>query len=871
MSFFFAELGAEASKRAPAAKKPRLSDIPVMSLRQLGCAVCPRGEDSTLRSPKMRPSGPTDAPVYLLGAAPTEEDDENDNHWTDKAGDAIYKAFGNDFMRASVRSNYVTQCRGDQTQVEVECCRNRIVADIERVRPLVIVTVGDPPLSWAGISGTAMVNRGELFATRIGNHVCWVYSLMYPAFVFKKSYGRSEYELALQHDVRKLKGMLAGLPQPRVHDAPYDGGIQLITGQEGGDLQRLEDALNKLARRPRSAVDIEATGLRPYMLRDPLILTAAVGTFDHTVSFPVWHPDGWGSTRYMQKAHGLLGEYLMQSGRKVCHNLAMELEWFEHDFGRELLRRTEWDDTMSMAHTLDERPGTKSLGYQTRKHFGFDLKAQSPINVRQENWWLLYSLKDILRYNGMDTKWTDRLRDILAPLVAAENQPEHDRKVRLAATLVLTETVGLDVDFEYMMDQEDKFRGALKDINQRVRQCDEVRLYERRHGPFDPGNPHHVMKLMKDVLGRDEVRVEERGAVRWTTDEEALGKIPPEEVPSAALVLEHRATDKMLGTYIGPVLERKIVCRDGRIRCKYSSMTAVTGRLASENPNFQNWPKRKNKEVRGAIIPPEGYWLCPVDYGQIEFRVIGMASGDDNLVKYVWTDYDVHGDWAERIVRRYGKTKDWIVREFGVDWDEKGHKTLRQEMKNRWVFPQFFGSSFKSCAVALHLPEDIAKNMSAELWDEFPGVKAWQEDQLAFYEKHLYVQTLSGRKRRGPMTKNEIINLPIQGTAFDIVAESMNVLSERADAEDDPELQPVINVHDDLTFCIRDDHLSTKLPIIAHEMCKPRFDYINVPLMVEISAGKRWHDVQEITKMRSDVLFNIPNPYKEKTNVRMHA
>ena len=292
-------------------------------------------------------------------------------------------------------------------------------------------------------------------------------------------------------------------------------------------------------------------------------------------------------------------------------------------------------------------------------------------------------------------------------------------------------------------------------------------------------------------------------------------------------------------------------------------MTAVTGRLAGEDPNPQNWPKRKHREVRGVVAVDGTRWVLAADYGQIEFRVAGMASGDDNLVKYSWTAYDVHKAWAERIVKRYGPIKDQIAKEFGVDWDEKGLKTLRQEAKNKWVFPMIFGSAARSCARNLNIPEDVADTLAEEFWDEFPGVKRWHKETLKFYEKHLYVETLGGNRRRGPMSPNEIINHPIQGTAAEIVCEGMAALSERALIEENYDIDPMLNVHDDLSFDPRDENLDATIDIIVREMCKHRFDYINVPLVVEVSIGPRWSELEEVGVYRSDVLFNLPNPYKE--------
>ena len=210
----------------------------------------------------------------------------------------------------------------------------------------------------------------------------------------------------------------------------------------------------------------------------------------------------------------------------------------------------------------------------------------------------------------------------------------------------------------------------------------------------------------------------------------------------------------------------------------------------------------------------------------------------------------------------YPRIKDWIVREFGVDWDEKGLKTLRQETKNKWVFPMLFGSLTRSCAANLHLPEETADDLGDEFWDEFPDVKKWQERTVRHFEKHLWIETLGGRRRRGPLSRNQIINHPIQGTAFEIVVDGMNAVSVRAEMEGDPYMEPVINVHDDLTFLMPDDDsLLPRIETVVMEMCKPRHKFVNVPLVVEVSLGSRWSELKEIGVYRSNVLYNTPNPY----------
>lgn len=141
-------------------------------------------------------------------------------------------------------------------------------------------------------------------------------------------------------------------------------------------------------------------------------------------------------------------------------------------------------------------------------------------------------------------------------------------------------------------------------------------------------------------------------------------------------------------------------------------------------------------------------------------------------------------------------------------------------------------------------------------------MKRWQETVLDGYRKNLYVETLGGRRRRGAMTPNEAINLPIQGTAAEIVCTAMTALSVESEILDDPELQPALNVHDDLTSFLSDQGLMSKIDHIARIMCKPRFDYINVPLVVEASIGPNWADLEEIKVYRSHEMFGTPNPYE---------
>lgn len=226
--------------------------------------------------------------------------------------------------------------------------------------------------------------------------------------------------------------------------------------------------------------------------------------------------------------------------------------------------------------------------------------------------------------------------------------------------------------------------------------------------------------------------------------------------------------------------------------------------------------------------------LVAIDYGQIEARVIAMFSKDKAFVKALWDRYDVHGAWAAKIAAAYPKRiggKKFLT-------DKKVMKTFRTDIKNQWTFPLFFGAQLESAAGYLKIPpEEITKEYRA-FQREFKGVFEWQDELMEFYHEHGYVENLFGRRRRAPLSKNEVINTPVQSTACELIMDGMNRLSELADESGDWNYQPILNVHDELVFSFPTKEVDTYLDTVITEMLDMPFDFINVPITLEITIGK---------------------------------
>lgn len=865
MGFFFNQTREEAAKARTSSRSTRM---PLETMQAMQCTACPRNKDKELRHPKLPFSG-ADRPLYVvLGPTPTRQDDKAGEHLTSRDHDILLKMFSRTQLERDVALVGLTQCAGDDyDEPSVVCCTNRTRETIAKLQPLVVFALGRHALKWAtGLDGGSSIRGGRLIPTWFNAHPAWVLALPDSDWKGLKAgkWGPSNFAKLYDKQVKEVfRAVRDGLEPPRMpKPGTYLDGIVCISGQQPGDIDKLERELAHMATLPDVGIDYETNALRPYQSPDPHIWCCSVGTYERTIAFSLDMPDGWPTEALRRRAWTAFVNFLINSHLKIAHNLSMEHTWTAWEMGYEILRSTQWADTMAQAHTLDERKGTKSLDDCVRMHFGFFPKPLTSVDPKRL---LEYPMEKRLVYNAIDTKWAHALYHAQRPAIEANAayQREYDRKVRLCPTLVITELLGLPTDIKQAQGLLDHFQAKTDATLRKIMACPEVRQYERKYGKFEPSSSDQVVTLYRDVMKRPEVRVERDGEVSYTSGEDALAAMPADEVPSARLILDFRQSEKLGSTYLTPIVERRILHADGCMHPVYNSMEAVTGRLSSEDPNGQNWPKRKNKEIRSVVYAPKGHTFAAKDYGQIEARVIGMASEDKALCKALWTGYDIHGYWADRIITKHNKWLTHLSQEFSIDRGDEAalRKAGRQEAKNKWVFPQFFGSNFKSCAADLHIPLDVAEDLMEEFWGEFSGVKRWQEKLIARYEKDMYVETLTGRRRRGAMSKNEIINTPIQGTAADIVTRAMDALSEEAVITGDMTFHPRLNVHDDLSSIPRTADLETHIDRWVRIMCAHRFDFINVPLVVEVETGPNWYDLKKYGEFRSDKLFNLVCPY----------
>lgn len=850
-------------------------------LHRLECKACPLNRIDENQHPHMAPTGAIAPLIYILGEAPGSTEDKRNKQLIGKSGQKLRDLIPQEFDDL-IRWNNVVRTRPREPsghdrppeQIEVEACRPSVTRDIVASKPKAIFGFGNIPLVWAtGQSGVTKW-RGRRTPVNIGGHVCWFYSFVHPAALLRERKGRQrdrsvteivgEKERTFAFDLARAFAEIDDLPDPVVftrEDAERD--VELIECSAAG-LARLEGLLEWAAKLEATGVDIETYPLRPYDA-EAKILTMAVGHAKRSFAFALDHPEAKWTKTQRARVDELVIKFLKTSKRKAVHRLQFELEWFGVTYGKELLRASPWECSLNQAMVLDERmrensPDCSSLEFLVHQYFGFNLKALSPLNkkdLRKE------PLEDVLRYNGMDAKFHIALwRAQQARLIAESLNDVYLADLRKLPTLTLTQIKGMPIYAPANEELTKKYTERAAEIEERMLDRPEISKFKAKYGrKFSPSTPKDVGDMLSGVLGFKQVvgRDPESGVEFYTVDEEHLKDVDHPLVP---IVIEHRKALKVLSTYLKPYSATEgWVWPDGKIHANLNQPGTKSNRTSADDPNDQNIPKRneETKEVRKQLRALRNHLMVSCDYGQIQARAIAMMSGDKNFVKYLWDRHDVHEDYTNHLA--YAWPERVGGKEYLKDWGKGGAmKNFRTDVKNQWTFPAFFGATLESRAEYLHMPADKIKKVDDKFWYEFGGVREWQERLLKQYMETGVVEHLDGRLNRAPLSRNQIFNYPIQGIeAHIVIGHAFNTVSERAERQKDWYYQPELEIHDDLTFMLPSEERYHGAPMIddyvkqiVTDMLSCDYDYINVPLSVEVSIGKDLYDMEEVLKAESD-------------------
>lgn len=837
MGLFFASTDNTAKEDHKKQKK----QTAIETLEHLGCEGCPLNtRDADINMP---PDG-SDVPlVYVLGEAPGKVEQRKGKPFVGQSGKLLKKVIPREF-KDDVRYNNIVRTRPPDNATpgwkEIAACRPSIIKDIEETEPVSIIALGASALEWLVNQDAKILSwRGRRGVVRIGSHDCWFYPVFHPSYVlYMAREGQRPLNTvagdAFKRDVQRVFDEVEYIPDAEC-EVISEEGIEILES-----VDEWAAALNAIWEEESVAIDLETHKMRPFD-RGAKILSVAVGTYEKTYTISFKHPGIKRDREKTNQIYDLLEDFLINSEPvKVFHNSPFDSEWLTDTYGEHVAQETKWGCSQAQAYILDQRAGCQSLDALCQLYFGINLKAYSDVDVAN----LINEPVDkVLRYNALDVKYTHKL--FLEQQRRLEEQGRlyaYDNQIRRNKTLVLAQLRGVQIDTEKSAELDSFCSNKIEEIEGEIQETKGAKKYADQYGkPLNPGSPPQLITTFRDILQREEGQ---RGK-KYSTDEAALTEMQDE--PLAQKVLDYRAYSRLQSTFIRP-LQDELLWWDGRVHASYQPYFVVTGRLSSRGPNLQNFPIRKFPWIRGQFVPDDECVFLAGDYGQIEARYIAMASGDENYIAKLKEHHDIHMDWAQRLAYDYPK----IVGGKKFLNDEEAMDEWRGRVKNEWTFPLFFGSDADNCVKRTGIPKHIIYRHYDDFWDEFRGVGKWQGQLLADYDEKGYIENLTGRRYYYPLDKEKIINYPVQGGSSDITINAMDQLSEAAHEEDDPQLQPVINVHDDLTFCIRKRTMQDTSERILDRMLFPDFDWINVPISVDLKKGRNWHEMKKVGTFNSD-------------------
>ncbi len=590
----------------------------------------------------------------------------------------------------------------------------------------------------------------------------------------------------------------------------------------------LERWLEKIANATLTSLDTETTDLDP--MRAQLVgISFAIGREGgiDAAYLPLGHcyagapdqlPLAAALTRlkpWLESAdHGKLGQHLKYD-RHIFANQGIELRGIVEDTLLEsyVLESDKPHDLGSLA--------SRHLGLSTISYDAITGKGASRISFAQ------VALEQAAEYAAEDADITLRVHRHLAPQLAEEKRLDslyRDIELPSAEVLYRMERNGVLIDVFALAAQSDELGRRLMQLEQEA--------HVLAGQPFNLASPKQLAEILFEKQGLPVVKKTPSGGP--STDEEVLTQLA-DDYPLPKLLLEHRSLAKLKGTYIDK-LPRMVNPVTGRVHTSFSQAVAVTGRLASSDPNLQNIPIRtaEGRRIRSAFIAPPDHVLVSADYSQIELRIMAHLSSDERLLQAFAQGEDVHRATAAEI--------------FGITPLEVGPDQRRAAKVIN--FGLIYGMSAFGLARELGIERSAAGAYMERYFARYPGVARYMEETRQQARDKGYVETVFGRRLWLPEIRSSnagrrqgaeraAINAPMQGTAADLIKLSMIAVQRWLD-ERSGRARMILQVHDELVLEVPAeelDEIRAALPRLMGGVAQ-----LSVPLLVEVGSGMNWDE-----------------------------
>ncbi len=520
--------------------------------------------------------------------------------------------------------------------------------------------------------------------------------------------------------------------------------------------------------------------------------------------------------RYQGDWNALLAELFSDEIKKVSHNVK--------DLIRALLENglpAEGFvfDTALGAYLLDATAGSYDLQRLFVSYFNEELPK--PLYLEKDAFSLLGDGEAAASLDSHVTA-VEALYGVLAPRLRERGQWElfETAELPLCRVLAEMERTGCGVDARALREFGESLSARIAER--------ESAIYEMAGGTFNINSPKQLGEVLFERLGLPHGKKTKTG---WSTNADVLEKLRRQH-PIVDAVLEYRQYAKLKSTYADGLL--KAMDPDGRIRTSFQMTVTATGRLSSTEPNLQNIPTRTDlgSEFRRMFTAAPGHVLVDADYSQIELRILAHIAGDEGMKAAFLAGGDFHAETAAKV--------------FHVDRGEVTHEMRRRAKAVN--FGIVYGISAFSLSQDLGVTVAEAKDYMEAYFATFPGVRRYMDEVVERARETGYVETLLHRRRDLPeltsSNKNMrafgervALNMPIQGTAADVMKLAMAAVWKRLKAEK-PQARLVLQVHDELIVECPEAEAEAVARLLEEEM--EHVAALSVPLTAEAHWGRNW-------------------------------
>lgn len=691
------------------------------------------------------------------------------------------------------------------TPGEIKACSEYLEEEIQKVKPKVIVALGNTALKRITNFSNITKTHGMLFNNEKYN--CKVLASYHPSFILRND-STTNRDNFIQ-DFLRLKAEISVGAGTVEHNY-----IVIET------IEDFKDLISGIGRNEIVSVDTETTGLD--FQKDRIIgisfswkeFTGVYLPLSGMNEIPLWKPE---ELSYMMSEinTALVGKKCILQNSKFDFKMLKKLG----------INITNFYDTMLAFYLLDENVG-HGLKDLVRRHFidlaDYETKLLPYLKSKDTSYSTIPT--DILGYYGAaDADATFRLYKISLDKLRTENLLTLYNNLMLPLSEVLrkVEETGVKLDIPYGRGLESTWRAELTIIEAEL---------TKMSGGINIKSPLQLGKLLFKDLKLPVLKKTKKGAS--SVDVETLNFLA-EKHPFPKLLLKYRELFKLLSVYIEGMLPK--VDKDDRLHTSYNLASTVTGRLSSSEPNLQNIPRRE--DARKIFIPEKGCKLIGCDYSQIELRIFACYNNDPDLVSSFQKGEDIHTSVAAKV---FNVTQEQVTPE---------QRSIAKVVN----FGLIYGMGAPSLATQLNITKEAAQNYIDTYFKRYKQAYSWIQNVKRITESKECVVNMFERKRRLPeinsknfalkcSAERQAVNALVQSTASD----NVNLAAIRVDkilTEKNLKSRLVLLVHDELVYEVPDNEVEEMSIILRKtleevpEIIKNR---ICVPLTIDLQVMDYW-------------------------------